>query len=166
MESVTSYHQLGKFIVLFQNIEEQIDDLILLLTNSDDELISILINQMEFSQKIKKLDVIFARFVDKKENTGKFDKNDFHSFINKVIKQCERRNALVHSRYYSWLNIEGKEGLLRENAKNSAKKGLREIKEEEILPEDLAKDIEKIEEYIENFDKHRNRITDWLGEFG
>ena len=58
------YQYLGKFVILFQNIERAIIELIVLMAKSDDEAIEILINELDYSKQIKTTDVLFSHYVD------------------------------------------------------------------------------------------------------
>ncbi len=49
----TEFHQLGKFIYNFQIVERQIEEIIILLVSADDEMISILMNELGFYEKMK-----------------------------------------------------------------------------------------------------------------
>jgi hypothetical protein len=78
------------------------------------------------------------------------------------MKLCERRNEIVHSKYYTWQNIEGKLGLLRQNSKLRASKGMREESEEELLPEVFDVDANNISECLHELDRYRIKVLDWL----
>jgi hypothetical protein len=157
----TEFHQLGYFIYLFQIIERQIEDLMILITNGDDEMISILISELGFYEKLKTLDVMFARFVDVR-TISEEAKKDFHKKIDSVVALSKRRNELVHSKYKSLLNIDGEVGLLRENSKLKPSKGLREKIEEELMPEDFSSDLGEINSSMNDLEAYRLKIIDWL----
>jgi len=158
----SSYHQLGKFIYIFQVVESQIDSLLILLSEADEEMASILINELDFAKKVKTVDVMFARYIDVHRRMPSDAKVKFHKCMSGVIKLCERRNELVHSRYYDWRNVEGRAGLLRQNSKLRAGGGIREESEEELLPEAFTKDMAKAYLISMELDKFRLQVTDWL----
>lgn len=162
MMELTAYHQLGKFIVSFQHVERQINDIILLIAGSDDEFVYILINELDYSERIRTMDVMFARFADLRTNIGEQEKSLFHSMVVSAGKLCERRNELVHSKYYEWANVEEKYGLLRQNSKLRGNKGLREESEEEMLPSSFNDDLAKVDIVYENLEQYRLKIIDWL----
>ena len=162
MGTPTAYHQIGQFIAYFQHAEEKINELLVLLANADDEVIRILVNELNFSQRIKTADVVLARFVDLQREPELSAKAEFHTLMIELGKLGERRNELVHSQYATWLNIEGSEGLIRQNSKLRAKKGIREENEEELLPETFNTDLERIEKTLNQLEAFRLRIIDWL----
>lgn len=159
--SPTEFHQLGKFIYLFQMVERQIEELIVLLSGADDEMISILMNELGFYEKLKATDVMFARFIDVRTIDGGV-KKAFHKKIDEVVELCKRRNDIVHSKYKSLLNIDGKIGLLRENSKLKPSKGIREEMEEELMPEDFTGDLGRISKVSNDLENYRLRVINWL----
>jgi hypothetical protein len=116
MSTPTAYHQIGKFIVLFQDVEAAINEILVLLVNVDSEAVLILINGLECSQRLKTADVLFGRFVDLNGDSELSAKAEFHELIVKLMRLGERRNVLVHSKYMPWINIEGLAGLIRKNS--------------------------------------------------
>ncbi len=162
MTKPTSEHQLGKFIYRFQLVEAQVDELILLLANQDEEMSRIMTSELDFAQKLKTVDVMFARFADIRTNVVESAKSEFHSTVVDVIKLCERRNDLVHSRYWSWLDVDNQIGLLRQNAKLRGKSGILERQEEKLLPEDFASDLKSLSRVCLDLEEFRLRVIDWL----
>lgn len=161
----TAYHQLGQFIVSFQHAEAAINEILLRLANADDEAVRILVNELEYSQRLKTADVMFARFVDlqgEPELSAKAAKADFHKLMGDLTRLGERRNDLVHSKDTRWINIEGVAGLIREHSKLRASKGVREEHEEELLPEAFTADFEQLGSALRGLEAFRLKIIDWL----
>lgn len=161
MSKMTAYHQIGKFIVWFQNIESEINDFLVLLSKSEDENVRILVNELEYSKRLKTADVMFARFVDHLEIPDSSFKSDFHKMIIELGKLGERRNDIVHSKYTPWTNIHGNAGLIRENSNLRTKKGIREKDEEELLPEAFNSDFERLEKAFKQLQAFREKISEW-----
>lgn len=159
---VTAQHQLGEFIVIFQHTETSINELLVLLSQADDEAIRILVNELEYSQRLKTVDVLFSRFVDLRRNPDLLAKAAFHKLIVELDKLGERRNELVHSTYMKWIDVAGDVGLFRQNSKLRGGKGIREQKEEELLPGTFNKDIERLDIALQELGKFRLRIIDWI----
>lgn len=159
----TTFHQLGKFIFLFQMVERQIEDIIILLAEAkeDDEMISILMNELGFYEKLKATDVMFASFIEVRSVEGNV-KKEFHKKIDEIVELCKRRNDMVHSKYRSLLNVEGRIGLLRENSKLKPSKGIREKMEEELMSEDFTDDLNKISRVSNDLESYRLKIIGWL----
>jgi len=160
MNDTTPYHQIGKFIVLFQDVEEAINEIIVLLVNVDNEAVLILINELGYAQRLKTADVMFGRFVDLNGDSKLPTKAEFQYLIVKLMKLGERRNALVHSKYMPWINIEGVAGLIRKNSK--FRKGIRKQEEEELLSETFTDDLHALAVALEEIEAFRSRVIDRL----
>lgn len=159
---VTAQHQLGEFIVLFQHAETSINELLVLLSQADDEAIRILVNELGYSQRLKTVDVLFSRFVDLRRNPDLPGKAAFHELIVELGKLGERRNELVHSTYMTWIDVAGDVGLFRQNSKLRGGKGIREQEEEELLPGTFNMDIERLDIALQELGKFRLKIIDWI----
>ena len=126
MTAPTAYHQIGKFVVYFQRVENAINEILVLLANADNEAILILVNELEYSQRLKTADVMLARSVDLQREPDLSAKAEFHNLMGELRSLGERRNDLVHSKYTQWFNVEGAPGLIRQNSKLRGSKGIRE----------------------------------------
>lgn len=162
MNAPSAYHQLGQFIVKFQHLENVVNNLITILANTNDSVVQILTNELEYGKRLNTADVLFAYFVDLRNNTQAELKADFHKLIVELRELGERRNELVHSRYTPWLNVQGNEGLLRTNSKLRGSKGEREEKEEELQPETFYDDLHRLNSAAIALEKIRLQILDWL----
>ncbi len=160
--STTAYHQLGRFIVTFQHLEGAVNNLLVLMADTDDGVIRIIANDLEYSKRLNTADVLFASFVDLRKNTRAEAKAEFHNLMVELGKLGERRNDLVHSRYNSWLNVHGKEGLIRTNSKLRSKKGEREETDEELQPEAFDDDLQRLAIASDALEKFRLQVIDWL----
>lgn len=162
MNTPTAYHQLGLFIVKFQHLENVINNLIVLLANTNDSVVKILTNDLEYGKRLNTADVLFAYFIDLRNNAQNDKKVEFHKLMVELRELGERRNELVHSRYNPWLNVEGNEGLLRTNSKLRGSNGEREEKEEELLPAAFNGDLQRLSRAAIALEKFRLQIIDWL----
>lgn len=162
MSHSTAYHQLGRFIVSFQHLENSVTELLVLLDDLDSEAVLILVNELAYSQRLRTADVLFSRFVDLRKNTDPTSKAAFHNLMVELHKLGERRNELVHSRYNDWIDIEGRLGLLRTNSRLSAKKGEREELEEELQPEAFDSDLQRLSVAAAELERVRLQVIDWL----
>jgi len=160
MAAPSAYHQLGLFIVDFQHAEETINEILILMAQADDEAIRILINELDYSQRLKTADVMFARFAGLRRDESA--NAEFHKLMDKLAKLGARRNDLVHSWYMRWIHISGTEGLIRQNSKLRARKGIREQDEEELLPEAFTADLRQLAEARQELEKFRLKVIDWL----
>lgn len=162
MNAPTAYHQLGKFIVDFQRLEDAVNRLLLLMAKTDDAVVQILVNDLEYGKRLKAADVLFVRFVDLRTNTNAQSVPEFQKLMVELRKLGERRNDLVHSRYCVWRNVHEQEGLLRTNAKLRSSKSKREVKEEELQPEAFNGDLQRLAKAANELEKFRLQIIDWL----
>ena len=162
MSNPTAYHQLGRFIVGFQHLENTVTELLVLLGDTDSEAVLILINELAYNQRPRTADVLFSRFVDIRKITDPSSKAAFHDLMVELGKLGQRRNELVHSRYNDWINIEGRRGLLRTNSRLSAKKGEREELEEELQPEAFDSDLQRLGSAAMELERFRLQVIDWL----
>lgn len=162
MNKPSAYHQIGRFVVSFQHAEATLTELLVLMTRVDDEAIRILVNELEFSKRVKTTDVMFAWFVDLQREPDETAKAEFHKLMVELVNLGERRNDIVHSKYSLWTNVEGAAGLVRENSKLRAGKGVRQIEEEDLLPETFDFDLSRLSVALEALQSFRLKIIDWL----
>jgi hypothetical protein len=158
----TAYHQLGQFIVAFQHLEDSVNDLLVLLADTDDSAVRILANDLEYGKRLNTADVLFAYFVDVRNNTRAEAKSEFHRLIVELRELGERRNELVHSRYSPWIDEHGRHGLLRTNSKLSGSKGLREEREEELHPQAFDGDLQRLASAAAKLETFRLLVISWL----
>lgn len=162
MTHPTAYHQLGRFIVAFQQLEGAVNDILELLSGGDCEATRILANDLEYGKRLNTTDVLFARFVDIRTNTNAASKAQFHKLMVDLRELGERRNDMVHSRYHPWVDVHGNEGLLRRNSKLRGKAGEREESEEELQPDAFDADLERLSQAAARLEEFRLKIIDWL----
>ena len=162
MVSPTALHQLGRFILLFQHTEAALTELLTLLADADDEFIRILVNELEYTKRVKTTGVLFARFLDIRRGSYDAEKKEFRELMTELLKLGERRNEMVHSKYSMWTNVEGASGLIRENSVLRASRGVRESTEEELLPEAFELDCGRISMALQSLEKFRLKIIDWV----
>ena len=162
MTSPTAYHQLGRFIVAFQHLEATVNALLELMSGGDCEATRILTNDLEYSKRLNTADVLFARFVDIRNNTDPTAKADFHKLMVELRDLGVRRNEMVHSRYHHWIDVHGNEGLLRQNSKLRGKAGQREELEEELQPNAFDADLQRLSAAGGRLEKFRLQVIDWL----
>jgi len=156
------FEQLGKFIFKFQHIEADVVRLIIYLAQADDEMIEIIISELGFFQRIKTLDVMFARFADLHKDIDDDEKKRFHKLISFLQTIAQRRNELVHSTYFSYLTLEKRIGLLRKNSKLSGSKGERQVTEEELHKESFEKDFKMVSQASQELHHFELQLIEWL----
>jgi hypothetical protein len=161
MDQPTPFHQLGRFVFLSQHIEAGLTELLVMMSRTDDETARILVNDLEFSKRVKTTDVMFARFVDLLPMTEPKDKPEFHQLMAELLEIGMRRNEIIHSKYVRWQNVDGAHGLIRYNSQLRGKQGIREDIEEEILPENFEADCDRLSLALMALEKYRLKVIDW-----
>ncbi len=159
MNTPTAYHQLGRFIVDFQHLEDTVNNLLGLLANTDDSVVQILANDLEYGKRRNTADVLFAYFVDLRNNTKEEAKAEFHRLMVELREFGERRNELVHSRYNPWRDIQnGRPDAQKTKLRGS--KGEREQKEEELQPSEFDRDLQRLAVAAAALERFRLQIID------
>lgn len=162
MQESRSYQQIGHFVVMFQHAEQQLTELLVLMADADDEFVRILVNELQYSKRVKTTDVMFARFVDLLSNPDQSAKQRFHDLMAELLKLGNRRNEIVHSKYTPFISVEGQVGLRRMSSKLAATEGQRNVQEEDLLPESFAEDLERLSAAQKSLETFRLKIIDWL----
>ena len=161
----TSQHQLGQFIVLFQHGEAALTELMVLMARSEDEeIIRMLLNDLEYSRRVRTAAAVYARFVSVSSPLNETKKVEKITAFNKVRKELLRlgevRNALVHSRYFSWINVSGELGLIR--IRSQLQGGVRDEEEHEMLPDAFAAENVALSAALVRLEEFRRQIIDWI----
>lgn len=161
----TTYHQLGRFVVTFQHVEHAVTEIILLLTQGDDEATKMLVNDLGYAQRVRTASSLFTRFIDlqtkKDEQDGKA-KTDFYALLSELEILGKRRNELVHSRYVNWHPLGGGQGLLRTKQRRPTKSPATELKEEGMTPESFEADFLNLAKALMLLENARLNILDLL----
>jgi len=162
MTEISTYHQIGRFVFMFQHAEAALTELLVLMAGADDEFVRILVNELEYNKRVKTTDVMFARFIDLRRQPDQAAKAEFHDLMVELLSLGERRNDIVHSKYMRWINVNGATGLIRESSKLKASKGSRDVEEESLLPEAFEADFERLSVSLQTLERFRLKIIDLL----
>jgi len=166
MTTPTVYQRIGEFIVSFQNIESEIYGILRLIAYTDDENIRTEASKLQnskhlnYSKLLTIADAMFARFVDLQLEPDLSIKLEFKKLMRNELKNLGfRRNTLVHSKYTPWVNVEGNEGLIRENLKRHSNSSR---DEENLLPEAFKTDLEHLSDVLKRLEKFRQMVINML----
>lgn len=154
------YHQLGKFVVIFQRLEAQVTDIVVQIVKGNPEFIRILITQHEFSSLLKTTDVLFSRYVDER-TINDSEKAIFHKLVVECFKLAELRNSLVHSQYFDLVKGDEPIALVRENSKLRGGKGIRLEESEDLTKEKFEEYFTRLNLAINELEAFRLKIIDW-----
>ena len=158
----TTYHQLGRFVVTFQHVEHAVTEIILLLTQGDDEATKILIHDLGYAQRVRVASSMFTRFAELRTDKNEKTKTDFYALVSELEGIGRRRNELVHSRYVNWLQLGGAEGLLRTKQRRSNKSPATELTEEGLKPDSFEEDFLRLAKVLMLLENARLNILDML----
>ena len=163
MNEPRGYSELGRFVVLFQGVEENLNDVIrLLMRAKDEEMVNIALVPYGYRNKLDVSSALLKRFLDCHDVERAEDEFEgYQALLKRLSKLGSRRNALVHSTYYEWSDVDGQAGLLRQNSRLQAKKGLSE-EEESLLPDSFSSDFETLREAARELESYRLKIITWV----
>lgn len=164
MSEVTAMHQLGQFIVRFQNLERLVNDILIHLSEGieDSEIVTILVHELEFGKRVNTADVLFSyiistRFPNKNEWSDRF-----HKLAEQLIELSKLRNKMVHGQYSLWTDIEGRKGLIRSDSQLKPSKRARIDTDVDLLPEHFDEALEQMIEVAERLQIVRTRIVEFM----
>lgn len=152
--------ELGHFVFVFQAIEAAVTDLIEFVIDADPEYVHALAAELEYSAKVRALDVIFARYAQIHGLATEVPHPDFHKLMSKLLRLAERRNEIVHSFYNLLITVDGTLALMRRPTKLRPSKGERHDPPEDILPGALAAETGSMQEYLQELEKYRTVVLD------
>jgi len=152
--------ELGHFLVVFQAIEAAVTDLIEFVIDADPEYVHALAAELEYSSKLRALDVIFARYAQIHNLATQAPHPEFHKLMSKLLKLAERRNEIVHSFYNLLITVDGTLALTRRPTKLRPSKGERHDPPEDILPGALAVETKIMQDCLIEIEKFRTLVLD------
>lgn len=158
MQQNAMYQKIGHFVVMFQQAEERLNELLILMADIGEEVVMILTNELEYSDRLKTTDVMFNHFLELRSSPDAEAKQEFHDLTVELRKLGEIRNGIVHSHYMPFVNIKGVAGLRRTNSKLASKKGRRDVKEVDLLPESFDEDLERLAVAHQSLEKFRLKV--------
>jgi len=162
MEIPSIHQELGRFIVLFQTMDNAVNEIIFQLSGNKEYIAEAFITKTEFTAKLEIADVIFSHYVNITAITDEKAKDEFHSLMNKCIEIAKERNIMVHSIYYPLTKVDGSMRLIQQNPRLKFKGGSHiSINDKELALEDFKKINEKIILMLEAIEKFRLKLVDW-----
>ncbi len=156
------HSRLGHFVLMFQEVEAAMVELIVQLTNSDQEYVATLTAELEFNAKARALDVIYTRFAQIHSIWDQAPHPQFHSLAGRIQKLVMRRNDLVHSFYHLLITVDGTVALERKPKKLKPSEGLREQAPERILLSRLEEDLSEMKKILAELEVYRLSAIDAL----
>ncbi len=154
--------ELGQFIVSFQALEQSVSDLIAQIVQPDPEYAAALTAELEFSSKVRALDVIYSRFAQIHALSSKAPHPEFHRLMTEILQAAERRNQLVHSHYAILQAFDGNVGLLRTPTRLRPSKGERSDPDEGLMLDDLKTDVALVASLLTRLGTFREQVINSL----
>jgi len=157
----TSMHQLGSYIVLFQTLEWLLNEMLIQTIDLNDrEIVQILVHELDFGKRVNTADVLFSYIINSRFPAHAPEAKLFHKLAEDIVELSKRRNDFVHSRYAHWMDIEGREGLIRSNSKFKTSRGERQSTDEDLLPQAFEKDHEAVRAALGRLERFRLLLID------
>ena len=162
MEIPSIHKELGRFIILFQTMDNAVNEIIFQISGNKSYIAEAFLAKTEFSSKMEIADVIFTHYVDITANTDEETKDDFHALMNACKKIGKERNIIVHSVYYNLEKIDGSMRLIQENPRLKFKDGSRiSLNDKELSLSDFKQYNEKINDLLGRLEKYRLKLIEW-----
>lgn len=152
--------ELGHFLVVFQAIEAAVADMIEFVVDGDPEYIRALAAELEYSRKLRALDVIFTRWAQINRLTDSSPHPEFHKLMTKLLGLATRRNDIVHSFYNLLITVDGTLALSRKPTKLRPSRGECYGPSEDILPGALAAEIQEMQRALDELGAFRMKVLD------
>lgn len=163
MDSASIHQQLGRFVVMFQSLEDAVQEIIILIAGKKEYVAKAFLTRTEFHSKVEIADVIFTHFAEITANTDASAKDEFHKLMNACKDVGEDRNNIVHSVYSSLTKVDGSIVLLQENRKLRFKGGSRILNNERALSaDDLKKYCDDVNELLGKIEAYRLKLIAWM----
>ena len=150
MAESAHFQQLGKFVVLFQELENSLIEFISVIAD-EDYAVEILPAETEYPRLVESADVIFSRLVDRLRRPDLETKTRFHKLMEKCLDIGVLRNRLIRSTYALLVRTGEVAALVQEEAKLKFKGGSRR----QAVGEDLS---------VESFEPYFQQIAEVLAE--
>ncbi len=162
MEISSIHRELGRFVVLFQTMDNAVNEIIFQISDNKSYVAEAFLAKTEFSSKMEIADVIFTHYVDITANTDEETKGDFHSLMNACKEIGQARNTIVHSVYYNLEKIDGSMRLIQKNPRLKFKDGSRiSLNDKELSLDDFKQYNKKINDVLEKLEEYRLKLIEW-----
>jgi hypothetical protein len=156
-----SHARLGQFIVDFQQVEAEVENIVLLLAGGNELAIKMLLARMEYGALLTAADSLFAYAADSTNGIKPDRVKQFHKLMDDLHRLGQRRNQLVHSTYMPLRSIDGEVGLWRENMTVDRNKGKYKNEEDTLMPAALLSETKKIRELLHRIEEFRIELISW-----
>ena len=161
MAESAHYQQLGKFVILFQELENSLIEFISVIADKD-YAVEILPAETEYPRLVESTDAMFSLFIDRLREPDMEAKTRFHKLMETCLDIGVLRNRLIRSTYALLVRTGDVVALVQEEAKLKFKGGSRR----QAIGGDLA--VESFEPYFQRIagalaelESFRLQVIDW-----
>jgi hypothetical protein len=161
MAESAHYQQLGKFVVLFQELENSLIEFTSVIAD-EDYAVEILPAETEYPRLVESTDVIFSHFIDRLREPDLEAKTRFHKLMEKCLDIGVLRNRLIRSTYALLVRTGDVVALVQEEAKLTLKGGSRrQAIGEDLSVESFEPYFQRIAEVLTEVESFRRRVIEW-----
>ena len=161
MAESAHYQQLGKFVVLFQELENSLIEFISVITDKD-YAVEMLPAETAYPRLVESTGVIFSHFIDRLRAPDLEAKTRFHELMGKCLDIGVLRNRLIRSTYALLVRTGDFGALVQEEAKLKFQSGSRRQAIREDLPvESFEPYFQRIADALAELESFRLQVIDW-----
>lgn len=161
MAESAHYQKLGKFVVLFQELENSLIDIIGVITDKD-YAVEMLPAETEYPRLVASTDAYFSHFIDHLRAPDSEAKTRFHKLMEKCLDIGVLRNRLIRSTYALLVRTGDFDALVHEEAKLKYQGGSRrQAVREDLSVESFEPYFERIADVLAELESFRLQVVDW-----
>ena len=155
------YQQLGKFVVLFQGLENSLIEIAGVIAD-EDYAVELLPAETEFPRLVNSTDAIFSRFVDQLRQPDLEAKTRFHKLMEKCLEIGVLRNRLIHSAYALLIRAGNVGAPVQDEANLKFQGGSRgQVTGENISVESFEPYLQQIAGVLTELESFRLQVIEW-----
>jgi len=155
------YQQLGKFVVLFQNLEQALVEFNGAIAG-DDYAAQILPAETEYPRLVESTGVIFSRFLDRLRRPDAEARARFRKLMEKCLEIGVLRNRLIRSTYALLVRTGDAFAIAQEGIQRKFNDGSRsQAIEEDLSAESFDPYFQRIGDVLAELESFRLQVIDW-----
>jgi len=155
------YQQLGKFVVLFQQLEQALVEFNGAIAG-DDYAAQILPAETEYPRLVESTGLIFSRFLDRLDRPESEARTRFQKLMEKCLEIGVLRNRLIRSTYALLVRTGDAFAVAQEGIKRKFTDGSRrQAIEEELSVESFKPFFQRIVDVLAELESFRLQVADW-----
>src|SRR5512133_3566887 len=161
MADSAHYQDLGKFVVLFQELENALIDIIGVIADKD-YAVEMLPAETEYPRLVESTDAYFSDLIDHLREPDSEAKTRFHELMKKCLDIGVLRNRLIRSTYALLVRTGDFDALVQEEAKLKFQGGSRrQAVREDLSVESFEPYFQRIADVLSALESFRLQVVDW-----